>query len=58
MGNRAFKVFKMFTVFKSFADCECMFVAGLNLMSQFNIENVTLFNSKAEDYEKNRKMVK
>ncbi len=26
-------------------------------MSQFNLENVTILNTKAEDYEKNRKMV-
>ncbi|ELU18757.1 hypothetical protein CAPTEDRAFT_184685 [Capitella teleta] len=29
--------------------------SGLNLMSQFNLENVTLYNTKAEDYDELRK---
>ena len=32
--------------------------SGLNLMSQFNVENVTLYTTKSEDYDKARKMVR
>ena len=31
--------------------------SGLNLMCQFNLENFTLYNHKAEEYDKLRKIV-
>ena len=33
------------------------FSTGLNLMSQFNTENITIYNTKAEDYDRARKQV-
>ncbi len=31
--------------------------SGLNLMSQFNLDNFTIYNPKAEEYNKSRKQV-
>ena len=36
---------------------QVLFLTGLNLMSQFNVDNVTIFNTKAEEYNQARKQV-
>ena len=43
---------------------QCTFVTacvllcvGLNLMSQFHLDNVTVYNTKSEDYDQARKLV-